>query len=95
MRNSTRNPPRHPSTAQPRDPLGSGTRSIRHASITAGVGMLLMSVPAGFGNFVALKGLVATGDAAQTAANIMDSEGRRSAVRTRNPAATDSVGRRP
>jgi hypothetical protein len=36
--------------------------------------MLLMSVLAGFGNFVALKGLVATGDAARTATNIMDSE---------------------
>jgi hypothetical protein len=74
MTNSIRNPPLHPSDAQPRDPLGPGTRSIRHASITAGVGMLLMSVLAGFGNFVALKGLVATGDAARTATNIMDSE---------------------
>jgi hypothetical protein len=49
--------------------------SIRSASITAGVGLLLMSVLAGFGNFVALDGLVTEGDAAQTAQNIMESQG--------------------
>ena len=49
--------------------------SIRSASITAGVGLLLMSVLAGFGNFVALDGLVTEGDAAQTAQNIMASQG--------------------
>jgi hypothetical protein len=43
--------------------------SVRNASITAGVALLLMSALAGFGNFVSLKGLV-TRNAAQTANNI-------------------------
>jgi hypothetical protein len=49
--------------------------SIRSASITAGVGLLLMSVLAGFGNFVALDGLVTEGDASLTAQNITASQG--------------------
>jgi Domain of unknown function (DUF4386) len=49
--------------------------SMRNASITAGVGLLLMSVLAGFGNFVALDGLVTEGDAAQTAQDILASQG--------------------
>jgi hypothetical protein len=49
--------------------------SMRTASITAGVGLLLMSVLAGFGNFVALDGLVTESDAAQTAQDIIASEG--------------------
>jgi hypothetical protein len=49
-------------------------RSVRNASITAGVGLLLMSALAGFGNLVALEGLVTQGNAAQTAEDIMASE---------------------
>jgi hypothetical protein len=49
--------------------------SIRNASLTAGVGILLLSALAGFGNFVAVQGLVTQGDAAQTAKDIMGSEG--------------------
>ena len=49
--------------------------SMRTASITAGVGLLLMSVLAGFGNFVALDGLVKEGDAARTAQDILASQG--------------------
>src|SRR5271165_5707288 len=50
-------------------------RSIRKASITAGVGLLLMSALSGFGYLVAVKGLVTQGDAARTAKEIMGSEG--------------------
>jgi Domain of unknown function (DUF4386) len=49
--------------------------SVRNASITAGVALLLMSALAGFGNFVSLKGLVTQGNAAQTAKDISGSEG--------------------
>ncbi|MGH3447736.1 MAG: DUF4386 domain-containing protein [Nocardioidaceae bacterium] len=49
--------------------------SIRSASITAGVGLLLMSALAGFGTFVAVEGLVTQGNAAQTAEDIVASEG--------------------
>jgi hypothetical protein len=49
--------------------------SVRNASITAGVGLLLMSALSGFGNFVAVVGLVTKGDAAQTAKHITESEG--------------------
>jgi Domain of unknown function (DUF4386) len=49
--------------------------SIRNASITAGVALLLMSVVAIFGNVVAVDGLVTEGDAARTATDIMASQG--------------------
>lgn len=49
--------------------------SIRRASVVAGVGLLAMSVLAGFANFVALEGLVTPGDAGRTAEDIMASEG--------------------
>lgn len=49
--------------------------SVRNASITAGVGLLLMSALSGFGNFVGVVGLVTRGDAAQTAKDITGSEG--------------------
>jgi Domain of unknown function (DUF4386) len=49
--------------------------SVRKASITAGVGLLLLSVLSGFGNFVAVVGLVTRGNAAQTAKHIAGSEG--------------------
>jgi len=50
-------------------------RPIRTASLTAGGGLLLMSVLAGFGKFVAVDGLVTRGDAAQTARDITESAG--------------------
>lgn len=53
---------------------GSGW-SMRRASATAGIGLLLMIVPALVGNFIAIEGLVAPGDAARTAADITASEG--------------------
>jgi hypothetical protein len=49
--------------------------SVRRASITAGVALLLMSAVAIFGNFVAVDGLVTEGNAAQTAQDIRASEG--------------------
>jgi hypothetical protein len=49
-------------------------RAIRNASVTAGVGLLLMAALSGFGYFVAIKGLVTPGDAARTASDIMGSE---------------------
>ena len=48
---------------------------MRSASITAGVALLLMSVVAIFGNVVAIDGLLAEGDAAQTVSNIAASQG--------------------
>ena len=50
------------------------SRSIREASLIAGVGLLLMSALAGFGSLVVLEGLVTPGDAAETARDIMASE---------------------
>lgn len=49
--------------------------SIRNASVIAGGGLLLLSALAGFGNFVAVKGLVSPGNATQTANDIADSAG--------------------
>lgn len=59
----------------PAGPDRDASQSIRGASITAGAGLLLMSALAGFGNFVAVEGLVTQGNAAQTATDIMASEG--------------------
>src|SRR6476619_5773368 len=50
-------------------------RSIRNAGIIAGTALLLMSVLAGFGYFVAVKGLVTPGNPAQTATDITESDG--------------------
>jgi hypothetical protein len=49
--------------------------SIRNASLTAGIGLLLISVLAGFAYFVAVKGLVTAGDPGQTAKDITASSG--------------------
>jgi hypothetical protein len=50
-------------------------RSIQGAALTAGVALLLISVLAGFGYFVAVKGLVTPGDPAQTTKDITQSAG--------------------
>jgi hypothetical protein len=66
----------HPSEAQP--PASrrlAADWSIRTASITAGVALLLMSFVAIFGYVVAVDGLVTEGDAARTATDIMASQG--------------------
>ncbi len=49
--------------------------SMRGAGLTAGVSLLLLTVLSVFGYFVAIKGLVTPGDAAQTAKDITESEG--------------------
>jgi len=51
------------------------TRSLRTASLIAGLALALMAVLAIFGNFVAIQSLVTPGDAAQTAIDIANSEG--------------------
>jgi hypothetical protein len=78
MTNRTRPPPVAPhgatETQPPAPPVSAANRSIRIASITAGVGILLMTPLALFGNFVALQRLMTPGNATQTAADIIDSE---------------------
>jgi hypothetical protein len=56
-------------------PEAEGGWSTSSAGLIAGVAILLMSVLAGFGNFVAVHGMVTQGDAAQTAHDVMASEG--------------------
>jgi len=66
----------HSRNALPPALLGSDAdRSIRRASIIAGVGILLIAALAGFGKFVAVDGLVTPGDAVRTATDILASEG--------------------
>ena len=78
MTNSTDYSPvqHHPSDPpHPASRRWSATWSIRTASITAGVALLLMSVVAIFGNVVVVDGLVTEGNATHTAADIMASAG--------------------
>lgn len=78
MTTHTAQPPVQHSARDALRPAGlrmDATRSIRRASVAAGVGILLMSVLAGFGALVAVEGLVTQGDAARTATDIMASEG--------------------
>jgi Domain of unknown function (DUF4386) len=51
------------------------TSSMRAAGLTAGIGLLILTVLSVFGYIVAVKGLVTPGDAAQTAADISASDG--------------------
>ena len=70
-------PPVPSLSAEARRPVGhvlDQHRSIRTASLIAGVGLLVMSALAGFGYRVAIAGLVTQGDAARTAKDIMGSE---------------------
>jgi hypothetical protein len=67
---------RHESDTPPPIEVGlDASRSIRKASLAAGVGILLLSAFAGFGYLVVVQGLVTQGDAAKTAKDIMASEG--------------------
>ena len=72
-----KSPPAHnsPDAPPPAPPGRQADRPVRQASITAGVGILLIAVLAGFGKFVAVDGLVTPGDAARTATDILASEG--------------------
>jgi hypothetical protein len=61
-------------TKQALEPIGPmlGTkRSVRKASTFAGVGLLTMSVVSAFGYLVAVKGLVAPGNATRTSTNLV------------------------
>jgi hypothetical protein len=78
MTNRTDYPPVQQHASEARPPASqrwAAHWSIRTASITAGVALLLMSVVAIFGNVVAVDGLVTEGDAARTASDIMASQG--------------------
>lgn len=70
MTSSTQNPvaPRDPQPPAPR--VTHADRSLRHSAITAGTGLLVMSVLGGTATFVAINGLVTPGDAARTATDI-------------------------
>ena len=57
------------------DSLDATTRSVRKASVAAGIALLLLAVLAGFGFLVVVEGLVTQGDAAETAKDILASEG--------------------
>src|SRR5688500_6497800 len=78
MTNRTEYPPavQHATAAEPPASQSLAAHwSIRNASITAGVALLLMSVVAIFGNVVVVDGLVTEGDAARTATDIMAVQG--------------------
>jgi hypothetical protein len=46
--------------------------SVGKAAVVAGIGLLLMMIPAIFANFAVVEGLIVPGDAATTASNIAD-----------------------
>jgi hypothetical protein len=78
MTNRTKYPPvqQHDSEAQsPGSRRLAAHWSIRNASITAGIALLLMSVVAIFGKVVAVDGLVTEGDATRTVSDITASPG--------------------
>jgi Domain of unknown function (DUF4386) len=78
MTNRTEYPPvtQHTSDVRsPAHPTSATSWSIRSASITAGVALLLMSVIAIFGNVVVIDGMITEGDAARTAASILGAQG--------------------
>ncbi len=51
------------------------SRPIRTAGLVAGLSLMAMVILAGFGNFVAVEGLVTPGDSAKTADDILAAEG--------------------
>jgi Domain of unknown function (DUF4386) len=78
MTNRTEDLPvqRHPSeTPLPAAPRAPAQWSIRGASLTAGVALLLMSAVAIFGKVVVVDGLVTEGNAARTASDIIATAG--------------------
>lgn len=56
-------------------PTPDATREVRTAALVAGAAIMLVAALAGFGNLVAIQGLVTPGDAAATADDILGSEG--------------------
>ena len=64
-----------PGYTTPPGPGIDANRSVRQASVIAGVGLLLMAVLSGVGYLVGVKGLVTQGNPARTAKDIMGSVG--------------------
>lgn len=62
-------------TSDPGTVGSSGVDSLRRYAVIAGVGYVVLFVLGVFANFFVREGLVVGGDAAQTAANIIESEG--------------------
>ena len=62
-------------TPPPGSPTPHVTAGVRTAAVVAGASLTLMAAFAGFGNFVAVEGLVTAGDPAATARDIAGSEG--------------------
>jgi len=56
-------------------PAAIPARGVRTAALVAGAALTLMAALAGFGNFVAVEGLVTPGDPAGTATDVLASEG--------------------
>jgi Domain of unknown function (DUF4386) len=54
--------------------MNPGTRSLRTASLVAGLGLALIVALASLGNFVAVQPLITPGDAAKTTQDILNSE---------------------
>ena len=64
-----------PDAPTPLLPDGGTSQRVRRASLTAGIGLLLMSALAGFGYNFAVHGLITPGNAARTAQGITAHEG--------------------
>ena len=64
-----------PTTTPDRLTGSAETRSLRWYAMVAGVGYVALFVLAIFANFLVREGLIVGGDAAQTAANVLESEG--------------------
>lgn len=78
MTNSTEHLPAQRHSGNPpllKSQVSSPQWSVRNASLTAGIALLLMSVVAIFGKVVVVDGLMTEGDAATTAADITASAG--------------------
>jgi hypothetical protein len=67
---------RQPPVATPPAPVSVGVdEDVRTAAVVAGAALILMAALAGFGNFVAVEGMVTAGDPVATARDVAASEG--------------------
>ncbi len=76
-----------PRRAGKEGPAGPGDQSLRRAALIAGSALLGVTVLAAYAYVVVIGGLVVDGDAARTASNIAEAEGR---FRTGSPALPSS-----
>ena len=65
-----------PRRAGKEGPAGPGDQSLRRAALIAGSALLAMTVLSVYAYLVVIDGLVVDGDAARTASNIAEAEGR-------------------